>query len=76
MEDWESLDTDVLETDAELESDEAYGPGLFSRLAENRAVVILLVIAFLALVIGPSLYYVLHREPEQPKPRPNRVYPA
>jgi hypothetical protein len=43
-----------------------YEPGLFSRLAANKPLIILLVIAFLLLVIGPSLFYVFN--PPRPKP--------
>ncbi len=43
-----------------------YRPGLFARLTQNRALLILLIVAFLVLVIGPSLFYILN----PPRPRP------
>jgi hypothetical protein len=43
-----------------------YEPGLFARLTQNRALIVLLIIAFLVLVIGPSLFYILN----PPRPRP------
>jgi hypothetical protein len=43
-----------------------YEPGLFARLTQNRALILLLIIAFLVLVIGPSLFYILN----PPRPRP------
>jgi hypothetical protein len=45
---------------------EWYAPSFFSRLAENRPLVIFLIIAFLVLVVGPSLFYVFN----PPRPRP------
>ena len=38
----------------------------FARLSHNRGLLILLIIAFLLLVIGPSLFYILN----PPRPRP------
>ncbi len=43
-----------------------YEPGLFARLTQNRALIVLLIVAFLVLVIGPSLFYILN----PPRPRP------
>ncbi len=43
-----------------------YKPSLIARLSHNRGLLILLIIAFLLLVIGPSVFYILN----PPRPRP------
>ncbi len=49
-----------------------YRPSVWTRLATNKPLIILLIIAFLVLVIGPSLFYVLN----PPRPRPPRPVPG
>jgi hypothetical protein len=69
---------DAADPDAKQDDLQWYEPSVWSRLAVSRPLVILLVIAFLALVIGPSLIWAFHRDPEPPKPKPTPVrgYPA
>jgi len=55
-----------------LLEDEPYEPGFFARLTARRPLVILLVIAFLLLILAPSLYYLLN----PPHPRPPRQVPG
>lgn len=45
-----------------------YEPSFFRKLASNRPLVILLIVAFLVLVVGPSLFYLFN----PPRPRPPR----
>ncbi len=45
---------------------EWYRPGLFARLAASKTLIIVLIIAFVLLVVGPSLFYIFN----PPKPRP------
>ena len=51
---------------------EWYDPGFFARLTGNRPLIILLIIAFLILILGPSLFYVLN----PPRPRPIKRLPG
>jgi hypothetical protein len=54
-----------------------YRPSVWTRLATNKPLIILLIIAFLVLVIGPSLFYVLNPpRPRPPRPVPGQGFPA
>ena len=59
------------------EDDDAYEPSFFARLTANRLLVIVLVVAFLLLILGPWLYYLLNPpEPRPPRQIPRRAIPV
>ena len=59
------------------EDDEVYEPSFFARLTANRLLIIVLVVAFLLLILGPWLYYLLNPpEPRPPRQIPRRAIPV
>lgn len=57
----------------DLEDEDVLGPSLFARLARSRTLVIVVILAFLLLILGPSLYWIFHR-PDLRRPAPTRTH--